>query len=264
MNILYIGDVMGDPGIAVVGRTLPRLKDELGIDFVIGQAENVSAGKGMLPEDMTRLREIGIDFFTGGNHTPSRKALYPLLTDEHQPVIGPANLPSCPGTGWKFWDTSKGRVLIISLLGSTVGRELAIDNPLRAIDAILHQLRDEDRVATVVNFHGDYSSEKVIIGHYLDGRVSLVVGDHWHVPTADADILPKGTAHQTDVGMCGALDASLGVSFDSVVPRWRDSIQTKNVLEIEGRMQFNALHVSIDERTGKVQSVQAIRKIYNN
>jgi hypothetical protein len=264
MNILYIGDVMGEPGIAVVERTLPELKEELAIDFVIAQAENVSAGKGMLPGDMERLQECGVDFFTGGNHTPFRRELHPLLVDENRPVIGPANLPSCPGTGWKFWDTSKGRVLIVSLLGSTVGRELAIDNPLRAIDTILHQLRDEDRIATVVNFHGDYSSEKVIIGHYLDGRVSLVVGDHWHVPTADADILPKGTAHQTDVGMCGTLDASLGVSYDSVVPRWRDGIQTKNLLETVGRTQFNALSVTIDERTGKAQQIQSIRKIYNN
>ena len=105
---------------------------------------------------------------------------------------------------------------------------------------------DKDLNAVVVNFHGDFSSEKVIIGHYLDGRVSAVVGDHWHVPTADARLLPKGTAHISDVGMCGALDASLGVTLDSVLPRWRDNLQTRNVLETEGATQFNAVLIQTD------------------
>jgi len=113
-----------------------------------------------------------------------------------------------------------------------------------------------------VNFHGDFSSEKLILGHYLDGRVSMVVGDHWHVPTADAQVLPKGTAHITDVGMCGSLDSSLGVTFGSVLPRWRDGLQTRNELETGGRTQFNALLVSIDEVTGKALSVEHIRKVW--
>jgi hypothetical protein len=109
-----------------------------------------------------------------------------------------------------------------------------------------------------VNFHGDYSSEKVVIGHYLDGRVSAVVGDHWHVPTADARVLPGGTAHITDVGMCGALDASLGVTFASVLPRWRDGKATRNVLETKGRTQFNAVLVSVnsDGLADKIEQIQ--------
>jgi calcineurin-like phosphoesterase len=114
-----------------------------------------------------------------------------------------------------------------------------------------------------VNFHGDFSSEKVIIGHYLDGRVTAVVGDHWHVPTADAQILPKGTAHMTDVGMCGALDSSLGVTFESVIPRWRDSIQTKNVLQTKGRRQFNAILIESDNTTGLAKTIQPIHQIFD-
>ncbi|HEU5121211.1 MAG TPA: YmdB family metallophosphoesterase, partial [Candidatus Saccharimonadales bacterium] len=175
--------------------------------------------------------------------------------------IGPANMIGCPGRGWKFIDTPKGRVLVISLLGSTVGREVASNNPLQTIDEILQENVDEKRAATVINFHGDYSSEKVIIGHYLDGRVSVVVGDHWHVPTADADILPKRTAHMTDVGMIGALDASLGVTFDSVVPRWRDGAVTKNELETKGRRQFNALLATVDEKTGLAADCKHLRTV---
>lgn len=263
MNILYIGDVMGEPGIEVVEQELPLLRSQHSLDAVAAQAENVSDGKSMLPTDMARLQKAGVDFFTGGNHTPARREIHPFLLDETQPVIGPANMTSCPGRGWKYFETTSGRVLVVSLLGNTVGREVVSDNPLKAIDAILHENIDEKRVATIVNFHGDYSSEKVIIGHYLDGRVSMVVGDHWHVPTADADVLPKGTAHMTDVGMCGVLDASLGVSFESVVPRWRDGIQTKNQLETAGRRQFNALLVTIDE-TGRATAAKHIRKIYND
>ena len=118
--------------------------------------------------------------------------------------------------------------------GMVVGKDKdkPVDNPLQVIDRILEA---EKAKIVVVNFHGDYSSEKVIIGHYLDGRASMVVGDHWHVPTADARVLPGGTAHITDVGMCGALDASLGVTYDSVLPRWRDGTATRNVLETTGQ-----------------------------
>ena len=150
------------------------------------------------------------------------------------------------------------------MLGSIVGKdsEKLVDNPLLCIDEILKELKDEDLSAIVVNFHGDFSSEKFIIGYYLDGRVSAVVGDHWHVPTADADILPKGTAHITDVGMCGSLDSSLGVAFGSVLPRWRDGYQTKNELEIGGRTQFNALLVAVEEATGKATAVEHIREVW--
>jgi len=155
-------------------------------------------------------------------------------------------------------------VLFVSLLGSVVGKhaDREIGNPLQAIDAILNSQIDEPRAATIVNFHGDYSSEKVIAGYYLDGRVSMVVGDHWHVPTADAEVLPKGTAHMTDVGMCGSLDSSLGVTFGSVLPRWRDGLQTRNVLETAGRTQFNALLVEVDAATGKAVSAKHIREVW--
>lgn len=262
MNLLYVGDVMGELGIRMVSQVLPILKEEHNIDFVVAQAENVSKGKGMTKVDMERLQAMGVDFFTGGNHTPAKSDLHQYLEDEVQPVIGPANMQACPGRGWKVAETSKGKVLIVSLLGSTVGREVSIDNPLKTIDAILSETRDIDTVATIINFHGDYSSEKVIIGYYLDGRASVVVGDHWHVPTADAQVLPKGTAHMTDVGMCGSVDSSLGVTFESVIPRWRDDIQTANVLEEKGRTQFNALLVEIDENTSRATKAQHIREIF--
>lgn len=262
MKILYIGDVMADPGIKVLKAVLPGIRKEHRPDMVIAQSENVSDGKGMTVADMKQLQPLGVDFFTGGNHTPAKDELLPLLSDPNVPVIGPANMAACPGLGWKYFDSRSGRVLVVSLLGQTVGREVEIANPLHFIDKILEDNKDAEHVATIVNFHGDFSSEKRVIGYYLDGRVSAVIGDHWHVPTSDAMVLPKGTAHMTDVGMCGSLHSSLGVKIDTIVSRWRDGHVNKNELEESGPLQFNAALIETNEK-GLATSITPIQKIIN-
>lgn len=260
MNILYIGDIMGQPGIDTVQAILPKLKQARNIDLVIAQAENVTDGKGMSLGDMKRLQDIGVDFFTGGNHTPELDELRPSLEDRSQPVIGPANMTNCPGEGWKYIATSSGQVLVISLLGQTVGRTVESTNPLATIDRILDDNRNITRSATIVNFHGDFSSEKRVMGYYLDGRVTAVVGDHWHVPTADAMVLPKGTAHITDVGMCGSLHSSLGVKTEIIVSRWRNGQVNHNQLEMARPYQFNAVFVATGQN-GLAQSIEHIQQI---
>ncbi|PIZ63609.1 metallophosphoesterase [Candidatus Saccharibacteria bacterium CG_4_10_14_0_2_um_filter_52_9] len=259
MNILYVGDVMGESGIEVVERLLPDLRSEKKVDLVIAQAENTSHGKGITLADFQRLRKAGVDFCTGGNWSLHHKEIIPALSDPAQPIIRPANYPEgTPGLGWKYVNN----VLVVSLLGQIVGKDAdkPVDNPLLAIDQILESQKDVERVATIVNFHGDYSSEKVVIGHYLDGYVTAVIGDHWHVPTADARVLPAGTAHITDVGMCGVLDASLGVEFASVIPRWRDGQQTRNVLATAGPRQFNAVFVKVNQN-GLAESIESPRYV---
>lgn len=264
MNILYVGDVMGEMGLHTIETVLPKLRKEKSVDIVIAQAENVTDGRGIIPKDLIRLRNCGVDFCTGGNWSLYHKDIYPALNDPRQPIIRPANYPEgTPGLGWKYVNSPLGRVLVVSLLGHIVGRdaEKPTDNPLKVIDSILAGQTAEPKIATIVNFHGDFSSEKVIIGHYLDGRVTGIVGDHWHVPTADARVLEKGTAHISDVGMCGALNSSLGISFTSVIPRWRDDISTRNVLETEGQHQFNAVLISSKD-SGLAQSIEQIRILY--
>jgi 2',3'-cyclic-nucleotide 2'-phosphodiesterase len=263
MNILYVGDVMGEMGLQVVEKVLPELCRQKQIDLVIAQAENVSDGKGVTATDFARLRKAGVDFCTGGNWSLRHQDIISAMNDPKQPIIRPANYPEgTPGLGYKYVlvGSNEGNVLVISLLGQIVGKDAdkPIDNPLKVIDHILKQEKATKRQATIVNFHGDYSSEKVIIGRYLDGRVSAVIGDHWHVPTADARILPKSTAHITDVGMCGALNASLGVTYDSVLPRWRDGKVTRNVLETEGQQQFNAVLVTVNQEglADKIEQIQ--------
>lgn len=263
MRLLYIGDIMGQAGMHVVKNVLPGLKVERKIDLAVAQAENTSSGKGITVADFAMLQSYGIDFCTGGNWTMHRDEIYPALNDPNQPIIRPANYPQdTPGLGAKYIETPAGKVLVISLLGQIIGRdaERRTDNPLQVIDAILAREMQTPHVATIVNFHGDYSSEKRVIGYYLDGRVAMVVGDHWHVPTADAMILPKGTAHITDVGMCGALDSSLGVKLDVIIRRWQSGQQSRNELETDGRMQFNALYVEtdVDGLAVQVEHIQLI------
>lgn len=263
MKILYVGDVMGEPGLETVEKVVPKLRAEKQIDLVIAQAENVSGGKGITLRDFARLQKAGVDFCTGGNWSLYREDIIPALSDPAQPIIRPANYPEgTPGKGYKYVKTASDKVLVISLLGQVVGKDAdtPVDNPLHVVDQILKSQESVNRAATIVNFHGDYSSEKVIIGHYLDGRVTAVIGDHWHVPTADARALPKGTAHISDVGMCGVLNASLGLKFDSVIPRWRDGIKNRNEMEATGPRQFNAVLIEAN-KDGLANSIEQIQQI---
>jgi metallophosphoesterase (TIGR00282 family) len=263
MNILYVGDVMAEPGIEVVEQLLPKLREANQVDLVIAQAENTSGGRGITVNDFERLRRAGVDFCTGGNWTLHNDEIIPALEDPDQPIIRPANYPDgTPGLSYKYAETSAGKVLVVSLLGHIVGKDAdkPFDNPLQTIDRILDKEKSAEKAATIVNMHGDFSSEKVIIGHYLDGQVTAVVGDHWHVPTADARVLTKGTAHISDVGMCGVLDASLGISFSSVVPRWRDGKPTRNIIETRGPKQFNAVLIKSNQY-GLADSIEQIQQV---
>lgn len=252
---------MAEPGIVAVEKVLPDLIKAQKIDLVIAQAENVSDGKGITITDYNRLKQVGIDFFTGGNWSLYREEVLPLLSDQNEPIIRPANYPvGTPGLGFKTINKTGKVILVISLLGKIVGKDAdkEANNPLQVVDSILEENQKHD--AVVVNLHGDFSSEKVILGHYLDGRVTMAVGDHWHVPTADARVLSKGTAHITDVGMVGVLNASLGIKFDSVIPRWRDGKSTRNIIELSGPLQFNALLVKVNSH-GLADSAELIQKI---
>lgn len=272
MNILYVGDVMGQPGLKLIERELPLLRQELDADVIIAQAENTTEGKGISLLDFGRLKRAGVDFCTGGNWSLHLEEIVQAMNDPAQPIVRPANYPEgTPGLGYKYLRTPQGNIMVVSLLGQIVGRDASkpVDNPLQTIDAILVREKDTPKIATVVNFHGDFSSEKYVIGRYLAGRtidqggpVSLVVGDHWHVPTADAMVLPDGTAHISDVGMCGTLDSCLGVQFDVIFERWRSGHPSRNVLETEGRLQLNAVLAAVDVQTGKAISIEHIRRIY--
>lgn len=259
LRLLYLGDVVSSAGCEVVESVLPQLIKDRAVDGVIAQAENVSGGRGMTLVDMRRLQNAGIDAFTGGNWSLHKEELRPLLANARQPVCAPANWLAAARPGFKYVSLRGGaRILIASLLGQVVSRKLeGITNPLERIEEIL-ALREPGVAATVVNLHGDFSSEKRIFGYYLDGRASLVVGDHWHVPSADAMVLPAGTAHVTDVGMCGSLHSSLGVDLEVALRRWKTKEPLKNIWNEDRPWQFNAVLAEINP-AGLAESIERIQ-----
>jgi metallophosphoesterase (TIGR00282 family) len=266
MKILYIGDIMGQMGQDTVRQVLPGLIRDEQIDFVIAQGENLSEGKGMTPNDVREMQKLGIDLFTGGNWSWAKEDIFPLLENTKEPIVRPANyVEEMPGRGYHIVDTASGKVLVINLLGQIVGYyQPETSNPLKMVDSILEETKNEKLAAVVVDFHGDYSSEKLVIGQYLDGRASLVVGDHWHIPTADAMVFPGGTAHITDVGMTGSLDSCLGIKTDIIVKRWASDERSRNVLETEGRRQFCAVVVETKSGDIKAKSIRQIVRYLDN
>lgn len=263
MKLLYIGDIMARPGRRVVAKVLPDIKKEYAVDIVAAQAENVSHGVAMSKAHYAALKKVGIDFFTGGNHSVERKETMLMVEGPEYPVIAPANMPRIKQPAYKILQTKKGVVAFVSLLGATYPKGMAdgVVNPLVYADEVLPQMAEHKPVATIVNFHGDVTADKRVVGYYLDGRVSAVIGDHWHIPTADAMVLPNGTAHVSDVGMCGTLHSSLGVRLDAIIPRWRDGKRNRNVIDTKPPYQFNAVLIDVDEQTGLARSIERIQRI---
>jgi metallophosphoesterase (TIGR00282 family) len=251
---------MGRPGRKVLARVLPGLRIAHDIDVVIAQAENVSHGKGMSNKHYNELEEAGVHAFSGGNHTFEREDTMKLVLSPDAPVTAPANVVGSSEHVFKIIHSAAGAVAIVSLLGYTIpkGYSENTTNPLQEIDTVLPKIIKEKPAAIIVNIHGDVSSEKVMMGHYLDGRVTAVVGDHWHIPTADARILPKSTAHITDVGMCGTLNSSLGVDIAVSIDRWKGN-KVKNKMSDDAALQFNAVLIKTKENSLLADSVEHIQ-----
>lgn len=260
MKLLYIGDVMGRPGREVVAKILPQMQEVHSPDIVLAQAENVTHGKGISVSHYHELKDLGIDGFMSGNHIFEQGDIVPLLKDPQSPITRPANYPEgTPGMRYKILEVGDTKIGLISILGQIVGKDadMPMDNPIHVVDAVLAEIKDKSD-AVIVNFHGDYSSEKVVFGQYLDGRVAAVIGDHWHVPTADGRLLPGGTAHISDVGMVGTLNSSLGVDTDTIVARWKGQTQGRNRLSSDGPFQFCAFVIDFDPDSGLSTEVDSI------
>jgi 2',3'-cyclic-nucleotide 2'-phosphodiesterase len=205
--ILFIGDVVARPGRRVVRDMLPGLRDELGLDFVVANGENAAGGIGITPKEADELFAAGVDVITLGNHTYRHREVWPYL-DEHPNILRPANfLRTQPGRGTTIVERDATSLGVVNLSGNLFMQ--AGSPAFVAIDDALADVRDADLV--LVDMHAEATSEKVALGWHLDGRVTAVVGTHTHVPTADARVLPGGTAYITDVGMTGARGGVIGV-----------------------------------------------------
>jgi metallophosphoesterase (TIGR00282 family) len=250
VRILAIGDVIGRPGRQAVEKHLPDLREQLGIDLVIANAENIAGGIGVTPTTAEELLDTGVDVLTSGNHIWAQKEIIPYL-DSDMPILRPLNYPpGVPGRGY----LTIGQVMVVNLIGRTFMDNY--DSPFRAMDQLLAELKHKPPVI-IVDFHAEATSEKMAMGKYLDGRVSAVLGTHTHVGTIDTRLLPKGTAYVTDIGMAGPIDSIIGDNPEEVLQRFLTIINTRLTVG-HGRTMLNAVMVEVDEKTGKAISIERI------
>jgi len=236
-----------------VQEILPGLCDEHSIDLVVGNGENAAGGLGLTPNTAEELFDSGIDVITTGNHIWAYNEIIPYL-DSELAILRPLNYPPMnPGRGHLL----KNNVLIVSLIGRVFMGH--VDCPFRAMDQLLVEFEHKS-IPIIVDFHAEATSEKVAMGRYLDGRVSAVVGTHTHVGTADARILPGGTAYVTDIGMVGPMDSVIGDDPDAVLKRFLTQIPGRLSVG-KGTVSFDAILVEVDEKTGKAVGIQRIQKV---
>lgn len=260
MNILFIGDIFGRPGRNAIKKVLKDYREKLGIDLVIANAENMSHGKGVSEENIREMREAGVDFFTSGNHVFKEKAIIPFLDSKNLPLVRPANYPeNAPGRGYEIVDTGlMKKVLVINLMGR-VFMPAHLDCPFRTADRILEEHQHEKLAAIFVDIHAEATSEKMALAHYLDGRVTAVIGTHTHVPTADERVLDGGTAFQSDVGFTGPIDSVIGAEKKGIIENFLTQLPVKHEVA-SGPSVFNAVKISIDDQTMKAIGIERIQQ----
>ena len=271
MNILFFGDIVGKAGRHALATHLPRLRDELQPDLVVANVENLAHGKGVTVHTLNALAEIGVDFFTSGNHVydkPDHQAVFEQFGDR---LIRPANFAKdFPGDGYKIITVKGQSVLMINLLGQVFMEHQVdqgqVDNPFLKLNEILSEVGAKAKIK-LLDMHAEATSEKRAMGFWGDGRLSAVVGTHTHVPTADAQVLPQGTGYVTDLGMTGAAQSIIGFQRDAVLKRFiqHEDIEGKAPLVIDESEASEMAYVllEIDEETGKCQNIKTEFRIMN-
>ncbi|MEM9351657.1 MAG: TIGR00282 family metallophosphoesterase [Planctomycetota bacterium] len=256
MRLLFIGDIVGKPGRDIVVKAAPRLRAALGLDLIVANAENAAGGSGLTPAIYRDLIDAGVDAVTLGDHVYRRKEIYPILRNEER-IVRPANLPpEAVGSEWAVVEARDGtRVAVFCLLGQLFMKPM--DNPWRAADRVLAQLPTDVSVR-FLDFHVEATSEAQLMGRYLEGRVSAVLGTHTHVATADERVLEGGTAFQCDVGMTGPHDSILGRRVDRVMETQLTAHPTQFEVAT-GDVQLCGAIVDIDPASGRALAIERVR-----
>jgi hypothetical protein len=258
VRLLFVGDVVGKPGVDFVVRVLPAVRRCHAIDLVVVNAENAEAGSGITRSIYNKLRTGLVDCITLGDHAFRKSEILETL-DTAEDIIRPANYPpEAPGRGWTLVKTDSGtEVAVINLIGRVFMKP--VDCPFHAVEAILERIPEHVRVR-IVDFHAEATSDKQLMGRILDGRVSAVLGTHTHVPTADEQLMPGGTAFQCDVGMTGPHDGILGREYEHVLETTL-TMRHKSLHVASGDVRLNGAIVDIDELSGRAT---AIRRFHLN
>ena len=251
-KVLAVGDVVGTPGLSRVRRNLRQLKRKTGADFVVVNGEN-AAVVGITPDQAEDILDAGADVITMGNHTWSKREIVTYMDDCPQ-ILRPANYaPQVPGRGWAVYETKAGDVAVIDLIGRC-NMDYGPDNPFLVVEKILKEVKAK---IILVELHAEATSEKLAMGYMLDGRISALWGTHTHVPTADAQILPKGTGYVTDLGMTGPKHSVLGIRPDLSIARFRGDLPER-YRWAEGDTKLEAVLFTIDAATGKCLKAERV------
>ena len=260
MRLIFLGDVLGKTGRDAVCEQLPIMRERYKPDLVVVNGENAAHGFGITEDIYLKLREAGADVVTLGNHSFDQREALVFIERESQ-MIRPLNWPQgCPGRGTAMVETAKGgRVLVINGMGRVM-IEPVLDDPFPAINRELEQCRlGLDCDAILIDMHAEVSSEKMAMGHFCDGRASLVVGTHTHTPTADHQILPHGTAYMTDAGMCGDYDSVIGMDKAEPLQRFLRKLPVERMRPAEGPATVCGVAVETDDKTGLATKISPIR-----
>ncbi|QDS89950.1 hypothetical protein EC9_41520 [Rosistilla ulvae] len=260
MRLLFLGDIVGKPGVQACVAMVPGLRDELQTDLVIVNAENSADGSGLTVKQFQKLAAHGIDAFTMGDHIYRKREITPVLESDPR-IVKPANYPpSAPGKTFAVLETQSGvKVAIVSLMGRVYMRP--VDCPFAAADRVLAEIPGDVKVR-FVDLHAEATSDKQLLGRYLDGRVSAALGTHTHVPTADARILPGGTAFMCDVGMSGAYDSIIGREIDPVMQTTLTFTPTYFHVASKDVRLCGAV-IDIDPKTGKATAIERFERSWN-
>jgi len=255
IKVLFIGDIVGKPGIEKVCREVPSLKKEYDLDLIIGNGENAADGIGITAKELNQL-QAHLDIITSGNHIWDKKEIIEII-DKELYLIRPANYPEgVPGRSSTFFEVNhRHKIGVINLSGTVFMPTLA--SPFMIINKIIEKLKEEGCCCIIVDFHAEATSEKLAFAHYIDGKVSGVIGTHTHVQTADEKILPGGTAYITDVGMTGPIDSIIGVKKELALKKFLTQMPVKLAVA-DGYSMLNGVILELDTNTGLTISIRRI------
>ncbi|MDF1620259.1 TIGR00282 family metallophosphoesterase [Pseudothioclava nitratireducens] len=260
MKILFLGDVMGRAGRAAVAERLPKLRTEWGLDFVVVNGENASNGMGLTGDHAKLLLDAGADVVTLGDHAFDQKDML-RFADSEPRIIRPLNYAKdAPGRGARLFEDRRGRKVLVTQVLGQVFMKRAFDDPFSAMDQVLraHPLGGLAQ-AVLVDVHCEATSEKMAMGHWCDGRASMVVGTHTHVPTGDAQILEKGTAYLTDAGMCGDYNSVIGMEKAEPMRRFITGMARDRFTPAAGEATLSGFYIETDDRSGLAKLAHHVR-----
>lgn len=258
LKLLFLGDIVGEPGRRAVIEHLAGIRAELGVDFVVVNGENAAGGRGITPKIAIDLLRAGVAVITTGDHVWDQKELFHYIPTEPR-LLRPLNYPpGAPGGGSVVLPTAKGPVAVVNVQGRTFMQPI-LENPFHAVEAEVARLRAETPVI-FVDVHAETTSEKIALGRFLDGKVSAVVGTHTHVQTADETVFPGGTAFLCDAGMCGPTESCLGRDIPSIVTRFLNNLPAPFPVA-RGDVRLSGAVVAIDETTGRALGIERFARV---